>query len=94
MKEPPPGEGGGSPGCGLSVVLSTAGIRTGSSVVALEGDASVEAGCGHMVTVIAHLASLRASNMVPGFSTALLVPLATDDKESLFSPTIHLLSIP
>lgn len=25
MMEPPPGEGGGSPGCGLSVVLSTAG---------------------------------------------------------------------
>lgn len=91
--EPPPGEEGGSPGCGLSVILSTAG-KDRSSVVALEGDVSVEAGCRNMATVIAHLASLRASKMVPGFSTALLAPLATDDKESPFFPTIHLLLIP
>lgn len=60
----------------------------------LEGDASVEAGRGHIAPVVAHLASLRASKMVPGLSTALLAPLATDDKESPFPPIIHLLSIP
>lgn len=73
------------------VLRSRAQLGKGSQLCRGSGDEAVEA--GHCHTVVAHLALLRASKPVPGLSTALPAPLATDDKESPFSPTIHLLSV-